>query len=293
MKSALFGTSMVALATALAAPAAFAADAGGGNTVEEVIVTGTRTTGVKAANSAAPIQVVGATALTKTGATDLASALTSDVPSLNIQTTGGDIAALTIEANLRGLSPNDTLVLVNGKRLHNTADLVIDTGSVYTGGASADLSFIPIGAIDHVEVLTDGAAAQYGTDAIAGVMNIILKKSGSGGQITGTAGQDYNSEGLSGDWSINKGFELGDRGYVNVTLEQRYHESTTLGFGDSRLQNANGSLTSLAQSFPDSGEVGHSNWPHENRLNGDPQFNLVNSEFNAAYDLGEGVEAYA
>ena len=293
MKSALLGTSMVALATALAAPAAFAADTGNGTTVEEVIVTGTRTTGVKAANSAAPIQVVGATALTKTGATDLATALTSDVPSLNIQTTGGDIAALTIEANLRGLSPNDTLVLVNGKRLHNTADLVIDTGSVYTGGASADLSFIPVGAIDHVEVLTDGAAAQYGTDAIAGVMNIILKKSGSGGQITGTAGQDYNGQGLTGDWSINKGFELGDRGYFNVTLEQRYHESTTVGFGDSRLQNADGSLTALAQSFPDSGEVNHSNWPHENRLNGDPSFNLFNTEFNTAYDLGEGVEAYA
>src|ERR1700761_1870286 len=108
MKSALLGTSMVALATALAAPAAFAADTGNRTTVEEVIVTGTRTVGVKAANSAAPIQVVGATALTKTGATDLATALTSDVPSLNIQTTGGDIAALTIEANLRGLNPNDT-----------------------------------------------------------------------------------------------------------------------------------------------------------------------------------------
>ena len=291
MRSALLGTSMIALATALAAPAAFAADSSG-TTVEEVIVTGTRTVGVKAANSAAPIQVVGATALTKTGATDLASALTSDVPSLNIQTTGGDIAALTIEANLRGLSPNDTLVLVNGKRLHNTADLVIDTGSVYTGGASADLSFIPVGAIDHVEVLTDGAAAQYGTDAIAGVMNIILKKSGDGGQIVGTLGQNFDSQGKTGTWSVNKGFELGDKGYFNVTLEQRYHEDTVLGVGDARFQGPNGQpFSSLT---PPNSNVGHSaNFPSENQLNGDPAFNIFNSEFNAAYDLGDGIEAYA
>ena len=88
-----------------------------------------------------------------------------------------------------------------------------------------------MGAIDHVEVLTDGAAAQYGTDAIAGVMNIILKKSGEGGQIVGTGGQDYDRQGLTGSWSLNKGFELGDRGYVNVTLEQRYHESTRRRLG--------------------------------------------------------------
>ncbi len=293
MRSALLGTSMMALATALAAPAAFAADTGNGTTVEEVIVTGTRTSGVKAANSAAPIQVVGAAALTKTGAADLAQALSSDVPSLNIQTTGGDIAALTMEANLRGLSPNDTLVLINGKRVHNSADLVIDTGSVYTGGSSADLSFIPVGAIDHVEVLTDGAAAQYGTDAIAGVMNIILKKSGSGGQIVGTGGQDYDGQGLSGAWSVNKGFELGDKGYFNVTLEEKYHQETVVGTGDARLQNANGSSTADGSTFPDSGYTHAANFPAENQLNGDPAFNIFNSEFNAAYDLGDGVEAYA
>ena len=292
MRSALLGVSTLALATALAAPAAFAADAGG-TTVEEVIVTGTRTVGVKAANSAAPIQVVGATALTHTGATDLATALTSDVPSLNIQTTGGDIAALTIEANLRGLSPNDTLVLVDGKRRHNSADLVIDTGSVYTGGSAADLSFIPVGAIDHVEVLTDGAAAQYGTDAIAGVINIILKKTGEGGQIVATGGQNYNSQGLTGNWSVNKGFELGDKGYFNFTLEQRYHEATDQGFGDDRVQTASGAPTATGLTPPDTGYTGANKYPHENQLNGDPAFNLFNVEYNTAYELGYGVEAYS
>ncbi len=291
MRSALLGTSMIALATALAAPAAFAADSSG-TTVEEVIVTGTRTVGVKAANSAAPIQVVGATALTKTGATDLASALTSDVPSLNIQTTGGDIAALTIEANLRGLSPNDTLVLVNGKRLHNTADLVIDTGSVYTGGASADLSFIPVGAIDHVEVLTDGAAAQYGTDAIAGVVNVILKKSGDGGQIVGTGSSHYDGQGPAGSWSLNKGFGLGDKGYVNVSLEEHYQDYTTQGCGDTRFNNPDCSLKA-GLTPPESNVTSAGDYPHENRVAGTPEYNIYNGEFNAAYELTDYAEVYA
>ena len=111
MKQLLTGASLVALATALAAPA-FAEAAS--STVAELIVTGTRTTGVKAEDSAAPVQVVGALALARTGSTDLSSALSTAVPSLNINNTGGDLAALSIQAALRGLSPNDTLVLVDG-----------------------------------------------------------------------------------------------------------------------------------------------------------------------------------
>jgi len=291
MRSALLGTSMVALATALAAPAAFAADTSG-TTVEEVIVTGTRTTGVKAANSAAPIQVVGATALTKTGATDLATALTSSVPSLNIDTTGGDMAALSIQAALRGLSPNDTLVLVDGKRRHGTSNLGVDGGSPYSGSATVDLSFIPVGAIDHVEVLTDGAAAQYGTDAIAGVVNVILKKTGDGGQIIGTGSNDYDRQGTAGSWSVNKGFNLADRGFVNVTLEEHYQDYTTQGCGDTRFNTPNcGPKAGLT--YPESGALNAADFPHENRVAGTPAYNLYNAEFNSAYDLGYGVEAYA
>ena len=172
MKQLLTGASLVALATALAAPA-FAEAAS--STVAELIVTGTRTTGVKAEDSAAPVQVVGALALARTGSTDLSSALSTAVPSLNINNTGGDLAALSIQAALRGLSPNDTLVLVDGKRRHVTSNLAVLGGSAYSGSATTDLSFIPVGAIEHIEVLTDGAAAQYGTDAIAGVVNVILK----------------------------------------------------------------------------------------------------------------------
>ena len=159
MNRLMAGASLLALiaasGTARAADAAAASDTGA--TVSEVIVTGTRQTGIKAADSAAPIQVVGGQALLRTGAPDLALSLTSAVPSLNILTQGGDAAAVQILAALRGLSPNDTLVLVNGKRRHPTSNLAVDGGSVFSGSATTDLAFIPTEAIDHVEVLTDGA----------------------------------------------------------------------------------------------------------------------------------------
>ena len=106
---------------------------------------------------------------------DLMNALANVVPSFTAQAFGGDMANQTLQAKMRGLSPNHTLVLVNGKRRHTTASLAI-LGGPYQGGAGVDLNFIPVDSIDHVEVLTEGAAAQYGTDAIAGVINIIMKK---------------------------------------------------------------------------------------------------------------------
>lgn len=148
----------------------------GESDLDEVIVTGSRQTGIKASDSAAPIQIVSAEALKAAGAPDLMSALSSLVPSLQMQAFGFDMAGQTLLARLRGVSPNDVLVLVNGKRRHTTANLAVDTGSPFQGGAGVDLNFIPLDAIDHVEVLTEGAAAQYGSDAIAGVVNIILKE---------------------------------------------------------------------------------------------------------------------
>ena len=224
------GVSTIALAAALMASNAFAADASSAPTdVSAVIVTGTRVTGMKAADSAAPIELVGSEALRRTGSADLVQALAQTVPSLNIQTFGFDTAALTVSAALRGLNPNDTLVLVDGKRRHTTSNLAVDGGSPYSGAATTDLSWIPVGAIDHVEVLTDGAAAQYGSDAIAGVVNIILKKNSSGGSASITGGQYYGGDGETGAISLNRGFTLGDKGFVNVTLEQKYHNYSQQG----------------------------------------------------------------
>jgi iron complex outermembrane receptor protein len=298
----MYGGSITALlmAMGIAAPGlANAADATADTStattttnVGEVIVTGTRQTGVTAADSAAPVQVVGSSALVKTGAIDLASSLAADVPSLNIDTQGGDMAALSIEAALRGLSPNDTLVLVDGKRRHDTANLGVDGGSPYSGSATVDLSFIPVAAIDHVEVLTDGAAAQYGTDAIAGVVNVILKKGATGGSFDGTAGQDYSGQGATGAWSLNKGFGLGDSAWLNVTLEERYHDYTYAGVGDFRFQNPDGSVIP-GLPFPQSNVTQSTSFPHENKVVGDPEFNLYNFEYNFGWDFGDGFELYS
>jgi iron complex outermembrane receptor protein len=293
MNRLLAGASLLALIAASgvahAADAAAAADSG---EVSEVIVTGTRQTGVKAADSAAPIELVGAQQLLKTGAVDLAESLATTVPSLNVQTNGGDAAAVQVLAALRGLSPNDTLVLVNGKRRHTTSNLAVDSGSPYSGSATTDLSFIPVGAIDHVEVLTDGAAAQYGTDAIAGVVNIILKTNSSGGTIVGSGGEYYNGQGSRADISVNHGFALGDKGFVSVTFEERYHDFSTLGIGDNRITTPNGALLP-GLGFPTSNATKDPDFPHINRLNGDPEFNLYNGFLNAGYHVTDDIEVYA
>ncbi len=291
MKKLLAGASL--LPFLCAGIAAHAADATSGE-VSEVIVTGTRQVGVKAEDSAAPIQVVGARSLTLTGATELAQSLATSVPSLNVQANGGDAAAVNIQAALRGVSPNDTLVLVDGKRRHGTANLAVDGGSPYSGAATADLSFIPIGAIDHVEVLTDGAAAQYGTDAIAGVINIITKK-GTTGTLDITGGQYYDGhvtgQGETGSISLNKGFLIGDKGYFNVTLENRYHNFSVQGCGDARFQNADCSLKS-GLTFPNSNVTQFKAYPNENQLNGDPKFNIYNAFVSAGYQLTPEAELY-
>src|SRR5580698_1820652 len=184
----LAGAGLLALAaTSLSATAQQVAVAD----TESVIVTGTRVSGLTAEDSAAPITVLGSDALTAVGEPDLSQSLAQNIPSFNAEAHGGDTGALTLSARLRGLSPNDTLVLVDGKRRHSSANLHVDSGQ-FQGAATTDLDLIPVEAIDHIEVLQDGAAAQYGTDAIAGVINIILKKNTSGGQLTYEGGQYYD-----------------------------------------------------------------------------------------------------
>src|ERR1700748_2914078 len=242
-QSLLIGTSIAAF---VAAPAMAQNNAGGGN--ETVIVTGTRVQGMTAADSAAPITVLGADALTKgTGSTDLRQALGQTVPSFAAQQFGSDTANLTLSAALRGLSPNDTLVLVNGKRRHYSGNLHVDAGGFAAGSSAADLSFFPEASIDHVEVLLDGAAAQYGTDAISGVVNIILKKKSSGGSLSATFGDYYsggnNSSGKGAgtyDFSYNMGLPLFNKGFVNFTVEKSFTNFTQYGGADNRYLNAQG-----------------------------------------------------
>jgi len=201
---------------------------------EEVVVTGTRVTGVEASESSSPIQVLESTELTSAGKPDLMNALANIVPSFTAQAFGGDMANQTLQAKLRGLSPNHVLVLVNGKRRHTTASLAV-LGGPYQGGAGVDLNFIPVDSIDHVEVLTEGAAAQYGTDAIAGVINIILKKDSSGGDAGYTHGAFYKGDGDTDSVTGSMAFAPSATSFVNFAGEWREHEHTSRGDIDPRV----------------------------------------------------------
>src|SRR5262249_25205849 len=152
-----------------------------------VIVTGTRQKR-SASKSSAPIDVVNAADLERSGAGTLTEALNDILPSFNLPTiTGYDQSAIVRPANLRGLNGDQTLALVNGKRRHASA-IVNVNAYVNRGSEPVDLDLIPFNAIDHIEVLRDGAAAQYGSDAIAGVINIILKKDSEGTEASAKVG---------------------------------------------------------------------------------------------------------
>jgi iron complex outermembrane receptor protein len=263
--------------------AADAATAVPSDNVESVIVTGTRRSGLKAIDSASPIQVLDSASLERTGQPDLIQALAQNLPSFTAQAFGGDTANLTLSARLRGLSPNDTLVLINGKRRHTTANLAVLAGP-FQGGAATDLNYIPVAAIDHIEVLQDGAAAQYGTDAIAGVINIILKKDASGGSFTATGGHYIDEGGKTGDASFNMGFEPNDKSFINLSGETKYHGHSDRSAADPRVTTAAGMLTN-ATKFDD--------YPFNNRISGDAAYHLSLLSLNAGYDLGGGSELYS
>ena len=267
-------------AAAAAAPAPAPA---AGDNISAVIVTGTRRGGLKAVDSASPIQVLDSGSLERTGQPDLIQALAQNLPSFTAQAFGGDTANMTLSARLRGLSPNNTLVLVNGKRRHTTANLAVLAGP-FQGGAATDLNFIPVAAIDHIEVLQDGAAAQYGTDAIAGVINIILKKDSSGGSLTGTAGRYFDEGGKTGDASFNIGFEPSANSYLNLTGETKYHGHSMRSDVDPRVTNpANlASMPTLTQA---------DGYPYANKISGDAAYHLNLLSLNGGIDLG-GTELY-
>jgi iron complex outermembrane receptor protein len=281
------GSLLAVMNTGVALAAAEAA--GTGDAIDEVIVTGTREQGIKAVDSAAPIQVVSAEVLKAAGAPDLMTALAQVVPSLQMEAFGFDMAGQTLQARLRGVSPNDVLVLINGKRRHTTANLAIDTGSPFQGGAGVDLNFIPLDAIDHVEVLTEGAAAQYGSDAIAGVINIILKKNTSGGMLAGTYGQ-YATDGggKTADVSGNAGFEAGTGGYFNVTGDFRTHGHSNEGAVDPRMFPA----TIAGDTYPNTNIPNVPGYPNLNLIDGDGAVQQKIASVNAGWDFEGGMELY-
>lgn len=261
-------------------------------TRNDIIVTGTRTQGLRAADSAAPVQVVGEDALTRVGQPDLVQALAQTLPTVQAQASGVDLANLHPEIKLRGLSPNNTLVLIDGKRRHGTANIVTSPGN-YTGAAAPDISLIPEAAIDHIEVLQDGAAAQYGTDAIAGVVNIILKKNNKGGTINLTGGKYYAGDGDSYSIMGNFGFSPTDNTFLSITAERRYSDFTFRGDLDPRVVDtgvAGNSGRAILARFPNL--VNAPNYPYVSRQ-GNPRFTLDNISVNAGWDITPNLELYS
>jgi len=158
-------------------------------TLEEIVVTGTRALGRTAEDLPVPVDVLTAQAMTDTGETEVGRMLQRLAPSFNFSSSSiSDGTDALRPATLRGLGPDQTLVLVNGKRRHQAALIHVNT-SVGRGTAGTDMNAIPAASIKRIEVLRDGSAAQYGSDAIAGVINIVLDDADSGGRVDTSYGE--------------------------------------------------------------------------------------------------------
>lgn len=256
-------------------------------TFQEEITVGSRAAGTKG-EKAVPVDVIGAREIEATGLSDTMQVLEALVPSFNFpRTTIADGSASVRPATLRGLGPDQVLVLVNGKRRHTTA-LVHVNATVGRGSTGADLNAIPVSAIERIEVLRDGAAAQYGSDAIAGVINIVLKSGASPvtlsakGGLTLTdqgVGGDSTSDGELADASASYGWRVG-RGWVFATANYRDRSRTNRAAPDPRDQVV-------------AGDAGKSAVAQPNHWVGDPETKDALIFLNAQLPLGKAETTFA
>ncbi|MNK08202.1 Colicin I receptor precursor [compost metagenome] len=214
--------------------------------IDDIVVTGSRVPSRSRLDTLAPVDVVTAETLSNRGTTEFAAALAQTVPSLSFARPSANDGSDSIRpATLRGLSPDQTLVLVNGTRRHASA-LVNVNGTVGRGSAAVDLNAIPTGALDRVEVLRDGASAQYGSDAIAGVINLRLKEAREGGGASVTYGQYFTTvetargerdetDGRTVTASAWQGLGLGSDGYLTLSAEYLNREPTNRSDLDPRV----------------------------------------------------------
>jgi iron complex outermembrane receptor protein len=196
--------------------------------VEKIAVVGSRAAPRSIADSPVPIDIIGGDELGKSASSDMLDLLVSSVPSFNVRAQPiSDAATLIRPVNLRGLSSDSTLVLVNGKRRHRASVIAFQGGGVNDGAQGPDISVIPSVALKQVEVLRDGAAAQYGSDAIAGVMNFVLKDSAEGGSISVKQGEYYEGDGTSTVIDGNVGLPFTDAGFVNLSFQLKEADATS------------------------------------------------------------------
>lgn len=279
-----------AAGTALtASPAAWGQDAR--PELEEIVVVGTRTAGHNVFESLAPIDLVTPEALRQSAAIpgEIGAAIQSLVPSFNLpRQSNSNFADVVRPAQLRNLSPDQVLVLVNGKRRHTTSTLTTES-KLGKGTSPVDFNSIPVGAIKRIEVLRDGAGAQYGSDAIAGVINVVLKDADTGGEASASWGQnrtDFAPTGRSvndGDTvfaSLNGGLGVGG-GFLNLTAEYRDRDSTLRSGPDQIPFFENQTPPNLALAGTQTHKAG------------DGAMEDLSFMFNAGVPLGESFEFYS
>ena len=198
------------------------------NVDEIIVVVGSRASPRSIADSPVPIDVVGGKELMANGSSDMTTLLRTVTPSFNVNEQAiSDGATIVRPANLRGLSPDSTLVLVNGKRRHKGSIIAFSGGGIADGAQSPDISTIPAIALKQVEVLRDGASAQYGSDAVAGVINFVLKDNADGGQLEMKVGQYSEGDGDRVTIAGNFGVGLGDDGFANFSFEVNQQDATS------------------------------------------------------------------
>ncbi len=242
--------------------------------LQSVVVTGTYAKNRRTVDSESPVDIIGAKELQASGSTELATVLGRVLPSLNFpRPSGADASDAVRPAQLRGLSPDQVLVLVNGKRRH-TSSVVNVNGTQGRGSAPVDLNAIPLSAIDHIEVLRDGAAAQYGSDAIAGVINIILKKGAAGGDAEVGFGEYQKHDGRSRSFRGSGGLKLGEDGWVRVAVDVADRDPTNRAGADYR-----------DPTEPRYGQV--------NQRYGDPKTKPATLFLNSEYRVNDDIDWYA
>jgi iron complex outermembrane recepter protein len=254
---------------------------------ETVVVVGSRSIPRSSANSPLPVDNFDAKTLKTTGQITFDKALQYRVPSFNtVQTPVNDATSLLDPYEIRNMGPSRTLILINGKR-KNMSSLVYTQTSPGRGETGADISAIPTDAIERVEILRDGASAQYGSDAIAGVMNIILKKNNNGGAVTLRTGITGKGDGKMYGISFNNGSTVGEKGFINYTID----------FSKVGLANRPGILSAADEAsywgVPIATTQAFLNLkPDGGNINGSPETSAAKFELNGGSDLSSTTQLY-
>jgi iron complex outermembrane receptor protein len=259
-----------------------------GESLDVVMLTGSRTAPRSNIDTALPIDVVGVKELNSTGQATFDKALQYRIPSFNtVQTPVNDATSLLDPYEIRNMGPSRTLILINGKRKNLSALLYTQT-SPGRGETGADISAIPTDAIKEVQILRDGASAQYGSDAIAGVMNIILKDQVNQGSATLRTGLTGEGDGEMVGISVNNGTSIGeDKGFINYTIDM---SKTNLANRPGTVDAA-GEAADFGADIADVEEFLGRN-PDANNINGAPETAASKFLINGGYDLSDDTELY-